>query len=131
MLRNAAPLCLASFLGVAVAFAGQATGLVVADAAITTAVVDRQPADNLTAVPADAGTVYCWTRVNGAEGEIQIEHVWYRGDTEMARVPLRVGAGSWRTWSSKQIDPSWTGDWRVDVVGPDGTVLRSLPFTVG
>jgi hypothetical protein len=49
----------------------------------------------------------------------------------VARVPLRVAGSNWRSWSSKNIDPMWTGSWRVDIVGPDGTVLQSLSFTVG
>jgi hypothetical protein len=105
--------------------------LAVAEAVITTGVQDRQPVDNVTTVPTDVGTVYCWTRITGAEGEIQLEHVWYKGDVEMARVSLRVAGTNWRTWSSKNIEQIWTGDWRVDIVGPDGTVLDSVSFTVG
>lgn len=105
--------------------------LAVAEAVIATGVQDRQPVDNVTTVPTDVGTVYCWTRITGAEGEIQIEHVWYKGDVEMARVSLRVAGSNWRTWSSKNIEPIWTGDWHVDIVGPDGTVLDSVSFTVG
>ncbi|MDP2577264.1 MAG: DUF2914 domain-containing protein [Gemmatimonadota bacterium] len=102
----------------------------VAEAVITTGVVDRQPSDNITSVSADVGQVFCWTRITGAEGEIEVEHVWYRGDDEMARITLTIGAANWRTWSSKNIVSDWTGDWRVDVVGPDGTVLDSVSFTV-
>lgn len=109
----------------------QETQLAVAEAVITTEVVDRQAADNVVTVAADVGEVYCWSRIVGAEGEIEIEHVWYRGDEEMARVLLRVGTANWRTWSSKKIEPDWTGDWRVDIVGPDGLVLESVSFTVG
>jgi len=105
--------------------------LAVAEAVITTGVQDRQPVDNVTTVPTDVGTVYCWTRITGAEGEIQLEHVWYKGDVEMARVSLRVAGSNWRTWTSKNIEPIWTGDWHVDIVGPDGTVLDSVSFTVG
>ena len=53
------------------------------------------------------------------------------GDEEMGRIPLRVAGSNWRTWSSKNIEPNWTGVWRVDIVGPDGTVLESVSFTVG
>ncbi len=108
-----------------------AAPLDVAESAIATAVADRQPVDNVTTVGADVGRVYCWTRVVGAQADVEIVHVWYRGDMEMARVPLRVGSSNWRTWSSKNIEPSWTGQWRVDVEAPDGTVLESLSFTVG
>jgi hypothetical protein len=134
MRRNVAPLSLALLLALAAVLGAQqqmAAGLQVAEAVITTAVVDRQPTDTLTTVPNDIGTVFCWMRITGAEGEIQVEHVWYKDDTEVARVPLRVAGSNWRSWSSKNIDPMWTGSWRVDIVGPDGTVLQSLSFTVG
>jgi hypothetical protein len=108
-----------------------ASGLAVAEAVVTTSIVDRAAADNVTTVAKDAGKVYCWMRITGAEGEIQVEHVWYKDDTEVARVPLRVASDNWRTWSSKNIDPMWTGSWRVDIVGPDGSVLASVSFTVG
>jgi hypothetical protein len=134
MRRNVAPLSLALLLALAAAVGAQqqmTAGLEVAEAVITTAVVDRQPADNLTTVANDVGTVFCWMRITGAEGEIQVEHVWYKDDTEVARVALRVAGTNWRSWSSKNIDPMWTGSWRVDIVGPDGAVLQSVSFTVG
>jgi hypothetical protein len=134
MRRHVAPLSLALLFAMAAAVGAQqqmASGLDVAEAVITSAVVDRQPSDNLTTVAKDVGTVYCWTRITGAEGEIQVEHVWYKDDTEVARVSLRIAGSNWRSWSSKNIDPMWTGNWRVDVVGPDGTVLESVAFTVG
>jgi hypothetical protein len=134
MRSNVVPLSLAAVFAFAAAVAAQqqmAAELAVAEASITTAVVDRQPADTMTTVPNDIGTVYCWSRITGAEGEIQVEHVWYKDDTEVARIALRVAGSNWRTWSSKNIDPMWTGSWRVDIVAPDGSVLQSLAFTVG
>lgn len=103
----------------------------VAESAITTQLADRQPVDNVTALPADVSRVYCWTRVVGAQSDVEVVHVWYRDDVEMARVPLTVRSSNWRTWSSKNIEPSWTGQWRVDVEAPDGTVLESMSFSVG
>ncbi|MGD8867835.1 MAG: DUF2914 domain-containing protein [Gemmatimonadales bacterium] len=111
--------------------AQQTVSLTVAEAVITSNVVERVPTDTLTTVAADAGQVYCWTRITGATGEVEIAHVWYRGDEEVARTPLRVASADWRTWSSKKIEPSWTGDWRVEIVAPDGTVLKTVAFTVG
>lgn len=110
--------------------AEETAGLDVAEAVVTTGVQDRTPSDTLSSVPADIGRVYLWTRVTGAEGETEVVHVWYHGDEERARVPLRVASPDWRTWSSKQIVPSWTGEWRVEVVGPAGDVLETAAFTV-
>ena len=108
----------------------QAPELDVAEIVITSQVTDRMPVDSMMQVGGHEGTVYCWTRIVGAEGETYVEHVWYRTDQEMARVQLNVAGPNWRTWSSKRIEPAWAGDWRVDVVGPDGTVLESISFAV-
>lgn len=110
--------------------AGDTAALDVADAVVTTAVDDRQPADTLSTVPADVGRVFLWTRVTGAEGETRVAHVWHHGGEERARVELRVASPDWRTWSSKRILPSWTGAWRVEVTGPGGEVLETVSFTV-
>lgn len=126
------PLCLGvSNLSAQDQNAAQDTGLAVPEAVITSNVIDRIPSDALTTVAPDAGQVYCWTRITGAAGEVEISHVWYRGDEQVARIPLRVASSDWRTWSAKKIDPSWTGEWRVEIVGPDGTVLETVSFTVG
>ena len=110
--------------------ATMAPSLEVPDLVIARAVVDRQPQDGGTSFPADVGTLYCWTRIAGAEGETQVEHVWYYNDQEVARVPLRIAGSSWRTWSSKTIPAEAIGSWRVDVVGPNGSVLKSESFTI-
>ncbi|NIR46728.1 MAG: DUF2914 domain-containing protein [Gemmatimonadetes bacterium] len=138
--RNVALMAFAMLLGMAVAVSAQEPqeqqgqeeqpGLAVAEAVITADIVDRQPGGNLEMVDSDMGRVYCWTRITGAQEEITIEHVWYKGDVEMARVPLRIAGSNWRTWSSKNIEEIWTGPWHVDIVGPDGTVLETVEFTV-
>ena len=48
----------------------------------------------------------------------------------MAEVKLPVRSSNWRTFSSKNIMPEWTGQWIVDIADEDGTVIYSLPFTV-
>ncbi|NIP59574.1 MAG: DUF2914 domain-containing protein [Gemmatimonadetes bacterium] len=108
----------------------QAGSLSVAEAVVTTGVEERQPVDEVSTVSADVGRVFLWTRVTGAQGEVDVAHVWYHGDQEIARVPLRVASPNWRTWTSKEILPHWTGSWRVEVEGPGGQVLHTASFQV-
>jgi hypothetical protein len=61
---------------------------------------------------------------------IEITHVWYYQETEMARVNLKVEAAAWRTWSTKNIWEKWVGDWHVDVIGPNGEVLKTIEFKI-
>jgi hypothetical protein len=79
---------------------------------------------------AEVGVVWCKTRIVGAAEPTTVTHVWYREGKTMARVDLAVGSPSYRTVSSKQILPDWTGRWEVKVLDDAGTVLRSESFTV-
>jgi len=74
--------------------------------------------------------LYCFTRVNGAKGDIEVTHVWYYGDVERARIDLSVRSSSWQTFSSKRIQAHETGKWRVEVLGPGGTLLETILFSV-
>jgi hypothetical protein len=107
----------------------KASGAAVADAKLGTGVVDREPEGVSDSFKADVGKVYCWTKVTGAEGT-EITHAWYKGDEKMGEVKLSVKYPSMRTWSAKTIPADGAGDWRVDVIAADGTVLKSLTFKV-
>lgn len=101
------------------------------EAKLCTGIQDRQPAGETETFPAEVGQVYLWCRVTGASGETNIHHVWLHEGKETADVTLAVKDKSWRTWSSKTVPPTWTGNWEVRIVGPDGNILKSLTFTVG
>jgi hypothetical protein len=72
-------------------------------------------------------TVVAWTSVGGLPSGF-IEHVWYRDDVEVARHYLPVGAGRrWRTWTRHKVG---AGEYTVQVLGPDGRLLRESKFVV-
>ena len=121
----------ATFLGLpVVAVAQEAPALEVAVAAICQDVVDREPVDAGVSFPASVGTLYCFTKITGAQNPTKISHVWYFGATERARVELDVNSDNWRTWSSKIIQAHEIGSWRVDVLNEAGTVLKELQFEI-
>ena len=126
-----------------VALAGNAgasaNGLMVQDALFTNAeLVDRAPASVggctaaacSTRYPDTVGVVTFWTRLAGGSPGRWVEHVWFHGETEIARVRQKVEAATWRTWTRKRILPEWTGDWRVEVRADDGTLLAERFFTI-
>jgi hypothetical protein len=76
------------------------------------------------------GKLYAFTKITGAQGETSVKHLWFHGDHLVAEVELPVKASTWRTYSSKTIMPDMTSPWKVDVTAQDGTVLKSIPFTI-
>ena len=110
--------------------AQEAASLEVAVASICTDVVDREPVGAGDAFEVSLGRVYCFTTIVGAHNPTEVTHVWYFGDIERARVNLAIKASSWRTYSSKRIQGHEIGDWHVDVLGPEGELLKTLQFKI-
>ncbi|HEV8265023.1 MAG TPA: DUF2914 domain-containing protein [Gemmatimonadales bacterium] len=100
------------------------------EAVLARSVLDRMPQDTGIAFPAEVGEVVLWTRVTGGEGQT-LNHVWFKGDTEVGNVPLMIGGSPWRTWSRKTIPLEATGAWHVEVRDAAGNVLKRIDFTVG
>lgn len=111
----------------------QAASNLTVDAVLTTGIVEREPQDTVTTIPAPApeDTLYLWTRITGAAPGTVIHHVWSRGGEQVADVELTVNRASWRTWSRKTITADMTGAWRVEVRDASGSVLKTIDFTVG
>ena len=108
--------------------AGATKAAAAADAAVGTSIAERALVGAAETFPAGTEKLYCFSKVSNAAGS-EIEHVWYKGDVEQARVKLTIGGSPWRTHSSKNLGPDGAGSWRCDVV-QEGTVLQSVKFTV-
>ncbi|OQX92336.1 MAG: hypothetical protein B6D58_03410 [candidate division Zixibacteria bacterium 4484_95] len=78
----------------------------------------------------DTERIYCWSLITGCEEPTIVEHVWYYGGDEKARVALDVKYPRMRTWSYKTMMPEWKGDWKVEVIDADGNLLASTEFEV-
>jgi len=107
-----------------------AVDLEITRAAICRQVVEREPVDAGTSFEPPVEKLYCFTHITGAQDATEIYHVWYFAETERAVVKLKVNSVSWRTNSSKIIQPHEIGDWRVDVLGPEGDILKSVNFKI-
>ena len=112
-----------------------ATGFAQAPVTITEVVIckgiqDREPVEAGEVFSSNVGKVYCFTRTS-AVAQATIKHVWYLEDEKRAEVSLNVGASpAWRTSSSKTIRPIDAGNWKVDILGPDDAVLKTVTFVI-
>lgn len=105
-------------------------GINVTQAVICREVVDRSPVGTDTVFPEGTERLFCFTRIDGAMGETEITHNWYYQGTLKASVALSVRSLAWRTWSAKTLNPDWTGEWMVEILGQDGTSIERLTFSI-
>jgi len=77
------------------------------------------------------GVMYFYTRV-ASPRDTTIEHRWYRGDTLVQRVPLRIRANpsGFRTYSQNRISAERTGTWKVELRTQDGQLLDEKTFAI-
>ena len=72
--------------------------------------------------------LYYFTEVRDMAGQT-VKHRWEYGDQVMAEVEFEIGGPRWRVYSSKNLQPGWTGDWKVSVVDAAGNPLSVNTFT--
>ena len=108
----------------------EAAQVTVKEAAICLDVVDHVCVDPNDVFPSDMGKLYCFSRIQGAQEDIEITHVWYFGEIERARVKLAVRSVNFRTFSSKIIRPHEIGAWHVNILDPDDKLLKTVQFEI-
>ncbi len=88
----------------------------------TSGVSEREPVDRLDVVDPRTGKVFYFTELRDMSGQTAT-HRWEHDGKVMAEVTFDVRGPRWRVWSSKNLDPSWTGEWRVSVLNGAGEVI--------
>ena len=101
----------------------------VARAQFTTAIVDREPTDDIVTLSNNAEKIYFFTELINLKG-VTITHRWeYKGET-MAEVNFLINGDRWRIYSSKSLKPELTGRWSVTVLDDQGTTLKTSHIDV-
>jgi hypothetical protein len=100
----------------------------VARAQFTREVREREPADQVTALPNTDTRIYFFTELKGMAGQT-VTHRWEHNGKIMAEIPVEVGGERWRTYTSKTLDPSLTGEWKASVIDSAGGTLAAGTFT--
>ena len=106
------------------------SSLTVSEATIATGMEGLTPQGAADSFESSVGKLYAFTKITGANEETLVKHHWFHEDQLMAEVELPVRSVSWRTYSSKTIAPAMAGQWKVDILSQDGTLLKSIPFTI-
>ena len=97
-------------------------------AQFTSEVKNLEPLDSLMALSNDKTRIAYFTEIQDMAGQTII-HRWEYNGKVMAEVPFQVGAARWRVYSTKTLDPSWVGEWKVSVVDSAGSSLSVSTFT--
>ena len=99
----------------------------ISEAVFALDVEDRVPLNIIEEADNSLGKIYFFTNIRNLEGT-HITHRWIYGDKVMADVQFEIRGPRWRVWSSKNLWRTWIGEWRVQVLLDDATVLFEKTF---
>lgn len=96
-------------------------------AVFTSAIADREPVDNIISIANDQSKVIFFTELVGMKDRVA-KHRWEYNGQVMGEVDFNVRGPRWRVWSSKDLKPTWTGEWIVRVLDEEGAILSEHVF---
>jgi DUF2914 family protein len=101
----------------------------VARAVICTGIMNHEPTDSISQVPATTSKVFFFTEITGMEGKT-ITHRWLKDGSKIADVRISIASNRYRCHSSRVVSGK-TGYWTAQVLDEDGKKLKEVAFTVG
>ncbi len=93
----------------------------------TTEVSEHEPTDKVDKLLSNYRRVFYFTELQDMSGQTAI-HRWEYNGNVMAETKFTVSGPRWRVWSSKNLLPSWTGEWKVSVLNGVGDVISEDVF---
>jgi hypothetical protein len=93
-------------------------------------VSNREPEGELNEISFTAdgsAAVWAYSEVIDKKGS-RFKYVWLHGGNQIATVPVNVGGNRWRSYSSKLINQSMSGAWRVELQDGEGRLMASADF---
>lgn len=100
----------------------------VARAQFTRHIKNLEPVDAVSTLTNDATRIVYFTEIHDMAGQT-VTHRWEYNGKIILEVPIEVGSGRWRAYSTKTLLPSWTGEWKVSVVDAAGHTLSVNTFS--
>lgn len=96
-------------------------------AQFTSGVDNHEPKDNLDSLTNDQTRIFFYAVLVNLQGQ-EVTFRWSYNDVTQAEVKQTPTSGRYRTNTSKTLDPSKLGTWKVEVVDASGNVLTSKTF---
>lgn len=93
-------------------------------------VSNREPEGELNEISFTANgsaAVWAYSEVIDKKGS-RLKYVWLHGGNQIATIPVNVGSNRWRSYSSKLINQSMSGAWRVELQDGEGRLMASADF---
>jgi len=104
--------------------------LILKEAHMCEAVKNFYPINPAVVFSISAKSISCFTVFDPVPEKTVVYHKWYRKDRLTTTQSLTLEPPAWRTYSSIQLREADKGPWRVEIVGPKGSILKTIRFSI-
>jgi len=94
----------------------------------TSQISEHEPIDKIEKLNSNNRSIYYFTELRDMSGQTAM-HRWEFNGNVMAETNFTVAGPRWRVWSSKNLLPDWTGEWKVSVLNGVGDVISEDIFS--
>ncbi len=77
-----------------------------------------------------SGEVFCFSEFDPVFEKTHVLHQWYKKDKLIFTMRLIISPPKWSSFSRIQIRDADKGPWRVEIHDADGTILKTLRFSM-
>lgn len=77
-----------------------------------------------------SGEVFCFSEFDPVFEKTHVLHQWYKKDKLIFTMRLTLSPPKWASFSRIQIRDADKGPWRVEIHDADGTILKTLRFSM-
>ena len=95
----------------------------------TSAIDQREPVDKLKALNQEQSKIFYFSELRDMSGQTA-KHRWQYNGEVVAEVDFNVGGPRWRVWSSKSLNPTAPGEWKVSVLNGAGEIIAEELISV-
>ena len=104
--------------------------LTLKEAVMCEEIKERAPVNKTIVFSLAVRKALCFTSFSEVPEKVIIYHNWYKQDKLIARVRLRLQPPQWATFSSIPLKAKDKGPWRVEVIDPNGKLIKVLRFSI-
>lgn len=77
-----------------------------------------------------SGEIFCFSEFDPVFEKTHVLHQWYKKDKLIFTMRLTLSPPKWASFSRIQIRDADKGPWRVEIHDADGTILKTLRFSM-
>jgi len=108
----------------------QEAEIILGQAVICESIENYKPINSAVVFSIARGEVFCFSEFDTVRVKTHIFHKWFKQDKLIFTMRLTLTPPKWSSFSKIQLRDEDRGPWRVEIHDPDGTILKTLRFSI-